>query len=245
MTEDDDQNGSSLWTWVKFGIFVLLVGGAALWIHATDAVSSLDFESVQREFDELGAWGPVGFILLYAGLVLLTMPGTVVTVMGAAIFPLGATLGYVLAGAMLGASIAYWIGRLLGRDAVERLLSKLTGKIGDKLRDWTDRVADNGFLAIAYLRLAYVPFSVLNYAAPLTGVSFRDYFFGTLLGILPGTFVFVFMGNTLQTVWETGSISGLYTWKTPVAVGLFLASLALPVAVKRFFGEDDSEVDDD
>lgn len=232
---DDPQTGTwgATWVWAKFVLFIALVGGAAYAIHATSLIESLDFETVQSEFARLGTWGPIGFILLYACLIVLTMPGTVVTVLGATIFPLGATLVYVLAGAMLGASISFLVGRLLGRDAVERLLERLGGTIGDRLRDWTARVESNGFLAIAYLRLAYVPFSVLNYAAPLTGVSFRDFFFGTLLGIVPGTFVFVFMGNTLKTVWETGSVEGLYTWKTPVAIGLFLVSLALPVAVKR------------
>jgi uncharacterized membrane protein YdjX (TVP38/TMEM64 family) len=225
---------------VKFALFLAIVGGAAAFVHGTDLISSLDFETVRARFDQLGPWGPIGFILLYATLIVLTMPGTVVTVLGAAIFPLFATLGYVLVGAMLGASVSFAIGRLLGRDAVERLLLAIGGTLGERLREWTSRVEENGLVAIAYLRLAYVPFSVLNYAAPLTGVSFRDYFIGTMVGILPGTFVFVFMGNTLQTVWETGSYTGLYTWKTPVAVGLFAISLVLPVAVKKLAGEPDT-----
>lgn len=222
--------------WAKFALLVALVGGAAYAVHATDLVDRLDYGSVQGQFEALGPWGPIGFVVMYAVLIVATVPGTVVTIAGAAIFPLWATYGLVLAGAMLGASASFGIGRLLGRDAIRNFLEESDSSAVDKLREWTARIEDNGLLAVAYLRIAYVPFSVLNYAAPLTGVSFRDYFVGTFLGILPGTFVFVFMGNVLQDVWESGSLEGLWMWKTPVALGMFLASLALPVLMQRWLG---------
>ncbi len=223
--------------WAKFALLVLLLGIAAYTVHATDFLDQLDYASVQQRFDALGPWGPVGFVVLYAVLIVATVPGTVVTIAGAAIFPLWATYGLVLAGAMLGASISFGIGRLLGRDAIRGFLEQSESAAVEKLREWTERIEENGLLAVAYLRIAYVPFSLLNYAAPLTGVRFRDYFLGTLLGILPGSFVFVFMGNVLQDAWESGTLEGLWTWKTPVAIGMFLASLLLPVILQRLMGE--------
>jgi uncharacterized membrane protein YdjX (TVP38/TMEM64 family) len=223
--------------WAKFALLVLLLGIAAYTVHATDFLDQLDYASVQQRFDALGPWGPVGFVVLYAALIVATVPGTVVTIAGAAIFPLWATYGLVLAGAMLGASISFGIGRLLGRDAIRGFLEQSESSAVEKLREWTERIEENGLLAVAYLRIAYVPFSLLNYAAPLTGVRFRDYFLGTLLGILPGSFVFVFMGNVLQDAWESGTLEGLWTWKTPVAIGMFLASLLLPVILQRLMGE--------
>lgn len=220
--------------WAKLALLVTMVGAAAYAVHATEFLDQLDYESVQAQFAALGPWGPIGFVAVYAALIVATVPGTVVTVAGAAIFPLWATYGLVLVGAMLGASLSFAIGRLLGRDAIRGFLEDSESSAVEKLREWTDRIEDNGLLAIAYLRIAYVPFSMLNYAAPLTGVTFRDYFIGTLLGILPGTFLFVFMGNVLQDVWESGSLEGLWMWKTPVAVGMFLASLALPVLLQRW-----------
>lgn len=228
------QRRESRWAWVKFGILLALIVTAAVVVHATDLAASLDFDSVQSWLDSLGPWGPVGFIVVYATLIVFTMPGTVVTVLGAALFPLWQAFGYVLVGAMLGASVSFGVARLLGRDAIGGFLERADQGVAGKLRDWTEKIEDNALLAIAYMRLAYVPFSLLNYAAPLTGVRFRDFALGTLLGILPGTFVFVFMGNTLQVVWETGSLEGLWTWRTAVAGALFLASLGLPWGAQRF-----------
>ena len=46
------------------------------------------------------------------------------------------------------------------------------------------------FATVLYLRLVYFPFTPMNFGMGLTGVRFRDYLFGTGLGIVVGTFLF-------------------------------------------------------
>ena len=193
---------------------------------------------MQRELDALGNWAPIVFILVYALATVISLPGTLVTVAAATLYPLGEAFVYVLIGAMLGASISFFIGRFLARDAIKSILDGDQPFI-EKTRQFIEKFEHNSFIAIAYMRLTYVPFVVLNYAAPLTGVKFRDYFWGTFVGILPGTFVFVFMGNTLRDAWESGSISVLYTWKSVIALTLFAVSFALPIVVQRLLGVKD------
>lgn len=218
--------------WVKLAILVMFVTIAAAIVHHY-GLASFSHEKIVAELDAMGPWSRVAFVLGYAFLITLTVPGTALTVFGATFFGLAETYGMVLVGATLGASLSFGIGRLLGRDAISSLLSR--GGMFEKILAVTQGFEQKGILAVAYLRMAYVPFVVLNYLAPLTGIRFRDFVIGTFVGILPGTFVFVFLGNTLQTAWESGDWSTLISWQGAAAIGLFVASLGLPWLAGKLF----------
>ncbi len=233
MRESDQSTG--IGRWLKLIVLVVFLVGSALAVHQM----GLSDDTLRRVRDlvarDAGWLGRAGFVATYALLITLTVPGTIVTVTGATIFPIEEAFVYTIVGALLGASVSFAIGRALGREAVETILGKADEGILAKISNSLERVEEHGLIAVAYLRMAYVPFVVLNYLAPLTGVRFRDFLVGTFLGILPGTFVFVFMGNTLGEVVKTGEWSALWMWKTPVAIGLFVASLALPWLANRWF----------
>lgn len=218
---------------IKFIIFGLFLAGAITLVFSPDVRSFLTHENIKNFLDESGQIAPIVYIGSYAIFIVLTLPGTVVTIVGATFFPLFKAFFLVLAGAMLGSSLSFGIGRLLGRDAIESFLGKDSPWI-ERLSVWVERFEQNGLMSVAYMRIAYVPFSILNYLAPLTGIRFRDFFLGTLIGILPGSFIFVFLGNALTEVWVNSDPSALYGWKSVVAILLFGASLLLPKALKKF-----------
>ena len=56
---------------------------------------------------------------------------------------------------------------------------------------------------IFYLRIFWFPFIVLNYAAGATRIRFRDYFLGTLLGLLPPVFIFTYFVGAMRDVLAT------------------------------------------
>lgn len=140
----------------------------------------------------LGPAGPIAFVLLYAALTVLLVPGSVITAVGGALFGVG--LGTLLAviGASLGATAAFGLGRRLGRAEVEALAGRRVGS----LDRWLGR---RGFVAVLYLRLVpVVPFNVFNYVAGVTALRLRDYVLGTLLGIIPGAFAFAALGGSIR-----------------------------------------------
>lgn len=212
-----------------FGIFLIL---SITLVLSPNVRSFLTHENIQDFLDDSGKIAPIVYIISYAVFIVLTLPGTLVTVVGATFFPLFEAFFLVLAGAMLGSSLSFGIGRLLGREAIESLLGKDSPWI-ERLSVWVERFEENGLMSVAYMRIAYVPFSILNYLAPLTGIKFRDFFFGTLIGILPGSFVFVFLGNALTEAWVNSDPSALYGWKSVIAILLFGASLLLPKVLKK------------
>ena len=217
---------------IKLGVLVLFIagcGGAFLYPPTRELLSP---ESIQSAIEAAGPYARIWFVVIYAALIVLTVPGTLVTVIGASLFPLIDAFFLTIVGAMLGAIISFGIGRWLGRDAVESWAASRDER--SKIRRVLGSFESHGVMAVAYLRIAYVPFAVLNYIAPLTGIRFRDYVLGTLLGILPGSFIFVFMGNTLSSAWKTGDWLALVSLESAAAIALFGVSLLLPKWLKRF-----------
>ena len=154
------------------------------------------------------------------------MPGTLLTTLGAAIF--GPLFGcfYVWLGAMVGSSPAFFIGRYLGRDFAATL-------IGDRLRKYDEAIEHNGFATVLYLRLVYFPFTPMNFGMGLTRVRFWDYFFGTALGIIVGTFIFTFFVGTVKDVWASGRWADLVGWKVIFSIVLFVFSFFIPKILEK------------
>jgi len=208
------------------GLIAFLI--AAIYVMRFTPVKDLLKQEVLSHFlNAAGFRAPLIFILVYAVGVCLFVPGTALTALGAAIFgPYGGFL-YVWVGAMIGASAAFWIGRTLGRDFA-------ASQIGGRLKKYDDAIERNGLATVLYLRLVYFPFTPMNFGMGLTKVRFWDYFFGTGLGIIVGTFIFTFFIGTLKEVWTGGDWSQLLSFKVLISVALFIFSLFIPKIIKKF-----------
>jgi uncharacterized membrane protein YdjX (TVP38/TMEM64 family) len=211
---------------VKAVVLIFFILSAVALVRFTPIRDFLTPKQLGLFLDRTGFWAPAVFILVYTAGVCLFVPGTVLTALGAAIF--GAYWGfvYVWLGAMAGASLAFFIGRYLGRDFAASL-------IGENLKKYDDAIERNGFATVLYLRLLYFPFTPMNFGMGLTRVRFWDYFFGTALGILAGTFIFTFFVGALREVWASGQWANLISWKVVFSVGLFVFSFFLPKIIKK------------
>ncbi len=166
----------------------LLLLGWGAWV-ARSALGSGSLADVQAVLQNWGPSGPAAFVVLYAAGVCLLVPGSVLTVAGGVLFGPYAGSAWVWLGALLGSSGAFCLGRWLGRDAVARLF-------GARLAAWESLLARRGFAVVALARLAWAPFTPLSFAFGLTKVRFRDYFWGTALGMTPGTLAFTWLVGT-------------------------------------------------
>lgn len=211
---------------IKALVFFVFIVAAIYVIRFTPVKGLLTREALGHLLESAGPWAPLVFILVYAVGVCLFVPGTLLTALGAAIF--GAYWGflYVWIGAMVGSSAAFWIGRTLGREFAASL-------IGDRLKQYDDAIARNGFATVLYLRLVYFPFTAMNFGMGLTKVRFWDYFTGTGLGILVGTFILTFFVSTLKEVWAGGHWGQLLSFKVFFSVGLFVFSLFIPRMMRK------------
>jgi uncharacterized membrane protein YdjX (TVP38/TMEM64 family) len=206
-------------------LFIFIVV-AVVFVRYSPVQNYLTPEGLGRFLDTAGIWAPIIFIFVYASGICLFVPGTLLTGLGAAIF--GAYWGflYVWFGAMIGASLSFWIGRGLGREFAASL-------IGTRLKKYDDAIASNGFATVLYLRLVYFPFTPMNFGMGLTKVHFSDYLFGTGLGIVVGTFIFTFFIGTLKEVWASGNWAQLISFKVFFSIALFVFSFFIPKIIKK------------
>jgi uncharacterized membrane protein YdjX (TVP38/TMEM64 family) len=200
------------------------------------------FFNVQELFRDALAWisglgplGPIMFIGLYIVACVLLLPGAILTLGAGAIF--GFVQGAVAAsvGATLGATCAFLIGRYLARDWVAR---RVAGN--PRFAAMDEAVAREGWKIVLLTRLSPVfPFNVLNYAFGLTRVGLRDYFLASWLGMIPGMFMYVYLGS-LAGLGAGNRQRGLGEWSlyglglvATVAVTVFITRLAREALAKK------------
>ena len=211
---------------VKAGILAVFVVAAILMVRFSPVRGLLTTERLGSFLQAAGWWAPLAFILIYAAGVCLFIPGTLLTALGAGIFGPYWGFLYVWLAAMLGAAGGFLIGRYLGREFAASL-------IGDRLKKYDDAIEANGFATVLYLRLVYFPFTAMNFGMGLTKVRFREYLWGTGMGILVGTFIFTFFVGTIKEVWASGQWANLLSWKVFFSLGLFVFSLFIPKIINK------------
>ncbi len=170
---------------IKAGALALILLGA---IGLALFFGTPDIASMRSRVETAGVWSPALFFALYAGLALVPVPKAVLTATGGALFGLWAGAGLSLAGALVGAVISFGLGRLLGREAVDRL-------IGGQLARIDALLADRGLSAVLIVRLVpLVPFIAINYASGLSAVRFRHFVVGSAIGMVPGSLAYAALG---------------------------------------------------
>lgn len=151
-----------------------------------------------------GALGVVAFGAIYLLSPLLLLPASVLT-LGAG-FLYGRVYGTLLASpvSVAAAAIAFLLGRTLLRKRVEGRIA------GDQRFEAIDKaVAENGFKIVFLLRLSpVVPFNLLNYALGVTRVPFLTYLGASVVGMLPGTFLYVSIGAAATSAAQLGHARG-------------------------------------
>jgi len=177
---------------VKAGALALVLLGA---IGLALILGTPDIAALRSRVDAAGVWGPAVFFALYVGLALIPCPKALLTAAGGALFGLWAGAALSLAAALVGAVISFGVGRLLGREAVDRLIHGRLARVDALL-------ADHGLSAVLIVRLVpLVPFIAINYASGLSGVKFRHYVLGSALGMVPGSLAYAALGAYGTNPW--------------------------------------------
>lgn len=179
---------------------------------------------------ELGWIGTAFAGALYVPACVFAIPGSILTLaMGFVFGPLKGTIAASL-GSTTGATAAYFLGRTIGRNWIRQ-------RIGENPRfvALDQAVGSQGFKIVFLTRLSPVfPFNVLNYAYGLTNVRPRDYLLGSWLGMLPGTFLYVYLGSALASVADlvAGRIEPSPWQQAAYVLGL-VATLAVTILLAR------------
>jgi len=174
-------------------------------VIATTAIAvyylgGLNPDQIQLWLRQSGIWAPIIFIAIYTIATLLILPSTVLNLTSGAIFgPWLGTLWTSIA-AIVAAVVAFAFTRTWGRQFVVE-------KLGSRLQAVDAEMMAGGLFYMFAIRLQPIlPYGLVNFAAGLTAISFRDYFIGTALGTVPGVLPFVMLGSYGLRAVKTGDM---------------------------------------
>ena len=198
----------------------------------------ISFETIRAYrgmlMDWVGHWGMLAVFAYMTGYALMaafSIPGgALATIVGGYLFGLWLGVAASVIGATLGAVAVF----LAARTALGELLR---AKAGGALRRMEDGFRRNAFSYLLVLRLVPIfPFWLVNLVPAFCGVSLRTYALATLIGIIPGSFVFTSVGSTLGELLDRGEVPDLkiiFQWQFLLPIlGLALLAL-LPVLVRK------------
>ena len=123
------------------------------------------------------------------------IPTAALTVFSGTFFGISIGAFISIVGNILGALISFFISRLFLYNKVRKILIPKYLS----LLEYEEKISKNGFLTVFLLRLfPFFPFSVENYILGTMKISTGDYIVGTIAGLVPGTLLFTYFGNSLR-----------------------------------------------
>lgn len=214
-------------------ILIVLVAAAVATFFILDLGRFLTLESLQDNRDGLRALYEAnkfffigGFIIIYMVQTALSLPGaTILTLAGGVIF--GAVMGtlWVNIGATSGASLAFLLSRTILRDWV-------VSKFGSRMARLDSGIRESGLSYLLFLRLVPLfPFFLVNLACGITGLPLRTYILGTMVGILPGSFVYANAGASLASIDNLGDVASPRVLVAFALLGVFALA---PTLYRKF-----------
>ena len=160
-------------------------------------------QQIQAALAGLGIWAPLAYIGMFVVLPAFFFPVAVLALAGGLLFGLWKGAAYTFVGVLLNCTLMFVMSRTVGCSAVKAMVER---KLSEK---WQRRLASaggkEGFLLLIVLRLIpAVPYNLINYAFGLTEMSYPAYLLGSAIGIIPGTLVFINIGDKAMDVTSPG-----------------------------------------
>ncbi len=173
------------------------------------------------------------FVLIYVVAVTFSIPGAVwLSIAGGFIFSAGPATVFIVLSATVGATLVFLLARYVLGDMLRQ-------KAGGAIERMRAGFQENALSYMLVLRLVPLfPFFIVNLVPAFLNVPLRIYVTGTALGIIPGSFVYAWVGSGVGAVFDAGGdVDPGAVLLQPNVIGplLGLAALALiPVAYKKF-----------
>lgn len=177
---------------IFIGILMLILS-ALLFAHQVEFIQFVQDIEMRKEISPISV--AIILIIFQTFTAPLGFPGVPITILLGALF--GFSFGTILAliGNLLGGCLAFLLSRYILQNYVQKkILSR-----HPKIKRYERKLTQQGFTTVFALRILPIfPFNTLNFLLGATNVSFKNFTLGSFVGMLPGTFLFVYFGNSLR-----------------------------------------------
>jgi uncharacterized membrane protein YdjX (TVP38/TMEM64 family) len=165
---------AALWRWTPLGKYLNIetVTGTAMWLKVQPL-------------------SPVLVPLCYVILGVISFPVTLLIMVTIIVYGPWWGIWYAMLGTTLSAVMMFLLGHLLGKNIVSKFSGSLINRVNQRL-------SQTGLMAVIFFRIIPVaPFSLINLIAGVSAISLRDFFLGTLIGIIPGIAAIALLADRL------------------------------------------------
>lgn len=181
--------------WILLAVVCLLL----TWLSVR-AMGGYTPKQLQAIIHRAGIWGPLTYIALYAVGTLALLPSTPLNISGGLLFGPGWGILWTSVGAVVAAAIAFLFSRTVGRPMMEK-------RLAGRWQTMDAEIRRGGLFYMFAIRLIPVmPYGIVNFAAGLTSIRFRDFTIGTTLGTVPSVLPFVLVGSSSFKALTTGNL---------------------------------------
>jgi uncharacterized membrane protein YdjX (TVP38/TMEM64 family) len=215
---------SSHWQKVLAALFWAAAFGAYVVYSQQNGLGPLQALEQIANFVRSSDYGPLVFVMLYTLRPVFLFSAALLTVGAGALFGPVWGIVYSIVGSNLGASLAYFIGRFFGDGLVQ------VENTDSRLGKYVARLRENSFVTVFLMRLAFLPYDLVNYLAGLLRINFVAFLSATALGSIPGTISFTLFGAS------SGLESGTPDFDPRIlaaSVAIFAVSLAVAKVVQK------------
>lgn len=189
-------------SWRLLAVLLAVLAGVGLlaWLWTLVPIT-LWIEQLRFWILSLGSVGVVAFAASYVVITAMLGPALGLTLMA------GLAYGFwgfplVVVSATLAAAVAFLLGRYVAHERVNRWIENKP-----KLLALNRAVSDEGWRVVGLMRLSpIIPYGVQNYLFSVTHVGFVPFIVATLIGIMPGTALFVYIGSLGQAIGHASTL---------------------------------------
>lgn len=215
------EHAQKLWTLL---IWILLITGYQ-WYASTNHVSPLQVIQQLLKFMQVGWWGVLVYVIIYALRPIILFPSTVLTLAGGAVF--GPVFGviYTIIASNISSTIAFFVGRFFGEgmlkdDGADNLIQR-----------YARRMRENSFETVMVMRFIFLPYDAVSYLAGFLRIKYLPFIFATALGSIPGTIAFIGFGASIEKF--DGALPKLNLATLGFSIIIFVVSIVLSRIFKK------------
>ncbi|OXZ27395.1 hypothetical protein B9N51_07335 [Finegoldia magna] len=185
------------------------------------------YDSIRNLVQKSGPWGAVVYILLFTILPIGFFPVPALALIGGVSFGLVKGSIYTVIGAAMNCLLMFVLSRRIGHDYVVKMINE---KFSEKNRDRILNAPDSKLFTLLFIcrLIPIIPYNLINYGFGLTNISLSKYMFASVLGIIPGTLVYLNLGDKVLNVGSKEFYQAII-----LVVGLTVVSLIMAKIIDK------------
>jgi uncharacterized membrane protein YdjX (TVP38/TMEM64 family) len=193
---------------IKTIVFIAVAIGLPLWAYLSGMDKHFTRDKIKHFVESYETLAPLVYITGMTLLPIIGVPRLILTAVGGALFQLLWGTVYAMIGSTTAGVLGYYLAYYSTADYFEATTNNKQNKLISML-DFTKR---NNFWLIFLARICPLThYEAINYLCGTSKIPFKSFFWSTFFGIIPGTFVYVMMGDAIMEISDKHGILNLIT----------------------------------